>query len=139
MIRRHSGSNEFLKAARIWLFLGIINALLAVILAAAGAHGPLAPTTPVLQHLLSTASLFHLIHSLAMIQFGLWLTQNPDHKNFTGLFFLTGTVLFVGSLYVLIFSTIKFPGLLTPIGGAFLILGWLSWGIQVVLPDKKNH
>jgi uncharacterized membrane protein YgdD (TMEM256/DUF423 family) len=125
-------------APRIWLFLGIVNALLAVILAASGAHGPMAPTAPFLQHILSTASLFHLIHSLAMIQFGLWLAQNPNHNNFTGIFFLTGTVLFVGSLYALVFTTITFPGLLTPIGGALLMLGWITWGLQVVLPSKKQ-
>ncbi len=127
-----------MTAPRIWLFLGIVNALLAVILAAAGAHGPMAPTTPFLQHILSTASLFHLIHSLAMIQFGLWLAQNPNHNNFTGIFFLTGTVLFVGSLYALVFTTITFPGLLTPIGGALLMLGWITWGLQVALPSKKQ-
>lgn len=127
-----------MTSPRLWLFLGISNALLAAILAAAGAHGPMAPTTPFLQHILSTASLFHFIHSLALIQFGLWLTQNPNHKNFTGIFFLTGTVLFVGSLYALVFTTITLPGLLTPIGGALLMLGWLTWGLQVVLPGKKH-
>jgi uncharacterized membrane protein YgdD (TMEM256/DUF423 family) len=124
-------------APRLWLLLGIANALLAAILAAAGAHGPMAPTTPFLQHILSTASLFHFIHSLAMIQFGLWLAQNPNHNNVTGIFFLTGTVLFVGSLYALVFTTITLPGLLTPVGGALLMLGWLTWGVQVVLPGKK--
>lgn len=127
-----------MTAPRIWLFLGTVNALLAVILAAAGAHGPMAPTTPFLQHILSTASLFHLIHSLAMIQFGLWLAQNPNHNNFTGIFFLTGTVLFVGSLYALVFTTITFPGLLTPIGGALLMLGWITWGLQVAFPSKNQ-
>lgn len=126
-----------MTASRLWLLLGILNALLAVILAAAGAHGPMAPTTPLLQHILSTASLFHLIHSLALIQFGLWLTQNPNRSNFTGTFFLVGTVLFVGSLYALVFTTIKPPGLLTPIGGALLMLGWLTWGLQVISPGKK--
>lgn len=128
---------NILTASRLWLLLGILNALLAVILAATGAHGPMAPTTPLLQHILSTASLFHLVHSLALIQFGLWLAQNPNRSNFTGIFLLTGTVLFVGSLYALVFTTIALPGLLTPIGGALLILGWLTWSLQVTLTSKK--
>lgn len=127
-----------MTASRLWLFLGILNALLAVVLAAAGAHGPMAPATPLLQHILSTASLFHLIHSLALIQFGLWLAQNTGRSNLAGTLLLSGTVLFAGSLYVLVFTTIKFPGQLTPIGGALLMLGWLFWGLQIVLPDKKQ-
>jgi uncharacterized membrane protein YgdD (TMEM256/DUF423 family) len=120
------------------LFTGILNALLAVIVAATGAHGPMAPTTPYLQHILSTASLFHLVHSLALIQFGLWLTQNTGRSNWAGGLLLSGTILFVGTLYTLVFTTIKFPGLLTPIGGVLLMLGWLTWGFQVILPNKKQ-
>lgn len=130
-------SEHIVVASRIWIFLGIINALLAVILAAAGAHGPMAPTTPFAQHLLSTASLFHLTHSLALILFGLWLALNPDRSSITGIFLLAGIVLFVGSLYTVVFTTIAIPGLITPIGGAFLMLGWLTWGVQVLWPSKK--
>ena len=126
-----------MSTARLWLFLGILNALVAVIVAAIGAHGPMAPTTPSLQQILSTASLFHLTHSLALIQFGLWQGQNQGRKNWAGGFLLVGTILFVGTLYLLVFSTIHFPGVLTPIGGALLILGWLIWGTQVLIPTRK--
>lgn len=127
-----------MTTSRLWLFLGILNALVAAILAAADAHGPMAPTSPFLQHILSTASLFHFVHSLAMIQFGLWLAQDPGRRSIAGLFFLAGTVLFVGSLYVLVFTTIALPGMLTPTGGALLMLGWLIWGIGVVVPGKNE-
>ncbi|WP_298217572.1 DUF423 domain-containing protein [Halothiobacillus sp.] len=128
-----------MTAPRLWLLLGISNALLAVILAAAGAHGPMAPATPFLQHILSTASMFHLVHSLALIQFGLWLVLNPDRHSLVGLCLLAGTVLFVGSLYAIIFTTLPIPGVLTPIGGALLMLGWLIWGFQVLMSGKRDR
>ena len=113
-----------------WLFVGILSALLAVVVAAIGAHDPLAPSTPALQHLLATASLFHLTHSLALIQYGQWRNQNPRHTALPGWFFVLGLFGFVGSLYVMVFSSLKIPGVITPIGGAFLILAWLVWGVQ---------
>lgn len=46
--------------------------------------------------------------------------------SFAAGFLISGTVIFSGSLYLLIFSEIRFWGALTPIGGVFLLLGWLS-------------
>lgn len=39
--------------------------------------------------------------------------------------FIMGIVLFSGSLYVLVLTSFK-PGLITPIGGSLLVLGWFS-------------
>jgi uncharacterized membrane protein YgdD (TMEM256/DUF423 family) len=122
----------------LWLFSGILSALIAVIVAAIGAHGPLAPTTPALQHLLATASLFHLTHSLALIQYSQWRSQNPRHTAWPAGFFILGMLGFVGSLYVMVFSGLKIPGIITPIGGAFLILAWLIWGVQSLRPAQKS-
>ncbi|MHB9021198.1 MAG: DUF423 domain-containing protein [Halothiobacillus sp.] len=115
-----------------------MSALIAVVVAAVGAHGPLAPSTPALEHILATASLFHLVHSLALIQFSQWHMQNPNRTALPGWFFSVGMLLFVGSLYGLVFSSVKIPGVLTPIGGGFLILAWLIWGIQVLRAAKKS-
>ncbi len=39
--------------------------------------------------------------------------------------FVLGTLLFSGSLYLLIFSEKKAWGMVTPVGGLFLLAGWL--------------
>lgn len=111
---------------RKFLVTGGIFGLFAVILGAFGAHG--------LKSVLDTATLtsfetgvrYQMYHALLLV--GL--------ANFTKLqtnliywFFCIGTILFSGSIYLLSldqlagldFSSIA---LITPLGGAFLIVGW---------------
>ncbi|MGC8696844.1 MAG: DUF423 domain-containing protein [Halothiobacillus sp.] len=127
-----------IAAKPLGLLAGILSALIAVIMAAIGAHGPLAPSTPALVQLLATASLFHLSHSLALIQYSQWRSQNPHHTAWPAGFFILGLLGFVGSLYVMVFSDLKIPGVITPIGGACLILAWLIWGVQSLRPTQKS-
>lgn len=115
------------RSARLWLVIGMLSMLVAVVLAALGAHGPKAPSTALGQQWLATASLFHFVHSLALIGFGLWLGQTQQRCVLPALLLLSGMVLFVGSLYLLVFTTVHFPPLITPIGGGLLMLGWLAW------------
>jgi uncharacterized membrane protein YgdD (TMEM256/DUF423 family) len=42
-----------------------------------------------------------------------------------GWLFLTGVVLFSGSLYLLVLSEIKWLGAITPLGGVAFVVGWL--------------
>ena len=43
-----------------------------------------------------------------------------------GVLFLVGTILFSGSIYLLVLSPQRWLGPITPIGGLFLIAGWVS-------------
>ena len=52
-----------------------------------------------------------------------------------GYAFIIGILIFSGSLYALSLTGIKWLGAIAPIGGAALIIGWLSlaiaaWGIK---------
>ncbi len=123
---------DMTRAARFWLVLGMASMLLAVVLAALGAHGPKAPTTELGQRWLATASLFHFVHSLALIGFGLWLGQTRLRCHLPAVLLLSGMLLFPGSLYLLVFTTVAFPPLITPIGGGLLMLGWLAWLLAVL-------
>lgn len=126
------------RSARIWLVIGMLSMLIAVILAALGAHGPKAPSTVLAQRWLDTASLFQFVHSLALIGFGLWLGQTRVPCVAPALLLLSGMILFTGSLYLLVFTTVHFPPLITPIGGGLLMLGWLSWGLAVLLRTPRT-
>jgi uncharacterized membrane protein YgdD (TMEM256/DUF423 family) len=121
---------------RIPLGLGLFSALAAVMLAASGAHGPLAPTDPQAIRYLDTAVTFHLFHSLALMVLGFW----PGRRSLRLVVLVLlagGTILFSGSLYVQTMSAWSPPGSITPLGGLLLILGWATWLVVVLLAPAR--
>lgn len=104
----------------------------AVILGAYGAHGLSLLLEPPQLETFKTGVLYHFIHALAILAIGQSsLVQNRILK-LSAFFFSLGIILFSGSLYLLSCRDIlgiaswKFLGPITPIGGIFYILGWLS-------------
>ena len=72
---------------------------------------------------------YHMYHAFGLLITGLILFQvQSKYINLAGLFFLIGVLIFSGSLYILSLTNIKWLGAITPIGGLFLIAGWLSLG-----------
>ena len=107
---------------------GAAFALLSVILGAFGAHA--------LRDLLADSQLssfetgvrYQMYHGLALIFSGLHADQLPKAKTLSNLF-ISGTVLFSGSIYLLNLQevlgiSLTFLGPITPIGGLCLIGGW---------------
>jgi len=121
-----------MTSPRLFQSAATFSAALAVIIGAVGAHGPLAPDTAELQALLATASLFHLTHSLALLQFGMWLDRHRMATPITGWLFIAGMLCFIGTLDWHVFSGHRFLGPLTPVGGGMLIAAWLVWTLQIL-------
>ncbi|MBC8040470.1 MAG: DUF423 domain-containing protein [Opitutaceae bacterium] len=76
----------------------------------------------------NTAVLYHLIHVPCLLAATLYASANP----ITNPWFpracqcwLLGILLFSGSLYALALGGPKWLGPVTPLGGIFLILGWI--------------
>jgi uncharacterized membrane protein YgdD (TMEM256/DUF423 family) len=70
---------------------------------------------------------YQMYHALALlILAGLLAVSSSSALHAAGLFFIGGTIIFSGSLYILVLSGIKAWGAVTPVGGVLLILGWLS-------------
>ena len=68
-----------------------------------------------------TATLYHLIHGLAMFVVAM-------RSRAIGYFwFLGGILLFSGSLYILALTNITKLGAITPFGGTAFLIGWASW------------
>jgi len=112
---------------KTFIILGAVSGAIAVGLGAFGAHA--------LKDLLTnsgrldtyeTAVKYQMYHSLALIALGIILHQ-LDHKllHYAGYAFIAGTIIFSGSLYALCASGITKLGAITPVGGVFLIAGWL--------------
>ncbi len=117
---------------KIYLVLGTILAGLGVVLGAFGAHGLKKFVGPETLATYQTGVQYQLYHAFALLAVGLLQTRFSNaFLQWAGLCFVTGTVLFSGSLYLLasLKAMNRTPGtavvLLTPAGGLFFILGWI--------------
>ena len=102
---------------RQFVLLGSLSALVAVAAGAFGAHALRARLAPDMLVVFETASRYQMYHALALIAVawasGRW--QAPQAE-WAGWLFLTGTLLFSGSLYVLAISGARWLGAITPFG-----------------------
>ena len=75
---------------------------------------------------------YEFYHAFALLVTGI-LQQSITSKTLqtSSVFFLSGTILFSGSLYLLCFTNNTLFAMLTPFGGVLLILGWLFLAIGV--------
>ncbi len=117
---------------------------LAVVLGAFGAHGLEGITTDEqILHGFQTAVQYQMYHAFALFAGGILY---PSFQNrwllWASRCFVTGILLFSGSLYLLTFlkvqgsSAIRFVGPVTPLGGMFLIFGWLCLLISIFRENK---
>lgn len=110
-------------------FLLIATALgaLSVITGAFGAH-VLKDTLSASGHIdtFETAVRYQFFHVLALLAVGILIKEyNSTLMVWSGYAFLIGIILFSGSLYVLCFSSLRSFGMVTPLGGLILIVGWI--------------
>ena len=117
-----------------FLIAGTLFGALSVILGAFGAHGLEQITSDEkILHGFQTAAQYQMYHALALIAVAIIFERIPMKIiKWAGNFFIVGIILFSGSLYLLAAlkiaesSLTKFAGPITPIGGIFFIIGWLS-------------
>lgn len=102
-----------------------------VVLGAFGAHGLKAHLSDYGLEIYHTAVFYHFVHGLGLLVVcGLAKKLSQSKMNMIGSALFTGVLIFSGSLYVLAITEIKWLGMLTPIGGLFMIIGWglcLAW------------
>ncbi|WP_181306428.1 DUF423 domain-containing protein [Rufibacter sp. XAAS-G3-1] len=111
------------------LILGALLSGLGVMIGAFGAHGLAKLLTETGRtETFETAVKYQMYHALGLLLVGILMTQFPaaTGMRLSGLCFLIGILIFSGSLYILCLTGIKWMGAITPIGGLFLIGGWLN-------------
>lgn len=109
------------------LISGSILGALSVMIGAFGAHAlkQLLETSGRLETF-ETAVKYQIYHALALLLLGVLMFHwKHAYLNYAGYSFLIGVVIFSGSLYALCLSGITKFGMITPIGGLFLIAGWV--------------
>lgn len=108
------------------------SGLLAVILAAAGAH--VLPQDGVeAQKLWATALQMHLFHTAALLGLAALIQPgSPGPGLWSGILMTAGMVLFSGSLYLRASGFTLVPGPVTPFGGLLLMAGWTTLILTLV-------
>lgn len=116
-----------------WLLL--MAALLGFISVAAGAFGAHALKNRLNAEMLAifeVGTRYQMYHALAMcILVGFSLLVPSLLALLSGWMFLIGTLIFSGSLYLLAFTGVRSLGAITPIGGVFLLIGWICFAIAI--------
>ncbi len=126
--------------SRNWIFIGAVLAALAVGLGAYHAHG--------LEGLLAekyssdaglfakrmgnwgTAAQYQMYHAIGLILVGLVALVRPGKwLTIAGWCFVIGILLFSGLLYVLAITNLTKLGMIVPLGGLSMIVGWLALAI----------
>jgi uncharacterized membrane protein YgdD (TMEM256/DUF423 family) len=115
-----------------FLRLAAILGALSVGLGAFGAHSLRTILPPEALNIFETGVRYQFYHVFALLATGILYKRFPVKRlRFAGFFFVSGIVLFSGSLYALATlapspnSSLRSIGIITPLGGVFLIIGWI--------------
>jgi len=120
--------------AKLFLSLGSLLALAAVVIGAFGAHGLKARLSPDMLAVYQTGVQYHFYHALGIALVGLAFFHLPDNTALraAGWLMAAGILLFSGSLYALALSGQKWFGAVAPVGGTAFILGWTAFAWAVI-------
>jgi len=108
------------------LRLSALVGFLSIALGASGAHGSIHDklvATGQLAHW-ETAVQYHLPHAVVLLLLTLLASTKPLMVWAWRMFFV-GILLFSGSLYVLAYTSTKWLGAITPLGGLSFMIGWV--------------
>lgn len=121
------------SSSRFHILCGLSFACLGVIIGAFAAHGlkPLLSLKEISNF--ETGVKYQFYHAFALIVIGFLSSQIPSQEpkfKWAGFCFFIGILLFSGSLYLLSTQSVfnissSLLGPITPVGGVFLILGWV--------------
>ena len=124
--------------ARISIITGGIFGFLSVAIGAFGAH----ELTPALIQsekldVFELAVEYQFYHACALLLNGIINHLFPSVKfKYASVCFIAGVILFSGSLYALSFTPLGILGLLTPMGGIMLLLGWAFLMVGLIEKTK---
>ena len=120
--------------SKLFLSIGAVNAALAVMLGAFGAHGLKSRLAADMLDIFQTAVQYHFYHALGLLAVGILAIHYPEsgYLRWSGWLMLAGILIFSGSLYILSISGARWLGAITPIGGVSFIASWILLLIAVV-------
>jgi len=114
------------------LIIGSVFAALSVLLGAFGAHGLKNRLSIEDLAIFETAVRYQMYHALGILLMGVasfYLTEKLVSA--PAYFLILGIIVFSGSLFLLVFTNLRWFGAITPIGGLCLIIGWLLFAYNI--------
>jgi uncharacterized membrane protein YgdD (TMEM256/DUF423 family) len=116
---------------RTWMTLAALGGFLAVAVGAFAAHGV---DDAKAKAWLQTGAQYGFMHTMATFACATFMNIGARRASLAPAFFLSGTVLFSGSLYAMAFGAPRWLGAVTPVGGTLFLAGWLvlAWAARDV-------
>ena len=116
---------------RNWMTLAAAGGFVSVAVGAFAAHGVHDPRS---QDWLRTGATYGFMHTMATFACATFMQIGARRARFAPAFFLSGTVIFSGSLYAMALGAPRWFGAITPIGGLLFLIGWgvLAWAARGV-------
>jgi uncharacterized membrane protein YgdD (TMEM256/DUF423 family) len=116
-----------MKLARVFLFLGAVNALIAVVAGALGSHALKEQLSVGQPALFQTAIQYHMFHAAGLLVIGVVAALRPPSAllAWAGALMFVGIVLFCGSLYVGAITDLRGASVVAPLGGVAFIVSWI--------------
>jgi uncharacterized membrane protein YgdD (TMEM256/DUF423 family) len=114
------------KETKAAILLGATYLILAIILGAFAAHGLKNSLSIYQLNILQTGVKYQIIHGVGLIALGILYALFPRKILYWSVICIAlGVLLFSFSLYAIALVGATFLGVITPIGGVLMILGWL--------------
>jgi uncharacterized membrane protein YgdD (TMEM256/DUF423 family) len=107
----------------------------AVMLGAFGAHALRGHLDESALAIWRTAVEYHFWHTLVLLVVA--ASADSSARAYSGVSFAAGIIAFSGSLYALALGAPRWVGVITPCGGAALILGWIFLGVACCAATRK--
>jgi uncharacterized membrane protein YgdD (TMEM256/DUF423 family) len=101
--------------------LAAASGFLSVAIGAFAAHGV---NDPQAKEWLRTGAQYEFMHAMATLACATFMQVGGKRARFAPAFFLSGSVLFAGSLYAMALGAPLWFGAITPIGGLLYLVGW---------------
>jgi uncharacterized membrane protein YgdD (TMEM256/DUF423 family) len=123
------------RSMNAWLLLAAINGFLAVAAGAFGAHALQGTLDAAALQTFETGVRYHMYHALALGLTALAFKERAAAR-VAAVLFLTGILLFSGSLYALALTGVRALGMVTPFGGVAFLAGWAALGYAALRPKR---
>lgn len=121
----------------LWMRLAAISGFLSVAIGAFAAHGVQDAKAA---EWLRTGAQYEFMHAMATFACATFMNIGALRARFAPAFFLSGALIFSGSLYAMALGAPRILGAVTPIGGLFFLIGWaiLAWSATQIDQERRS-